>query len=102
MADLFRQFRLVRGETVLGTITHVPERDDFPWHGGTFVPAEAFESVRLLFERSLELLNTEEYEKWDEVWEEIESPGVRLEPLDGGASDKDILIHIDGESASWR
>lgn len=71
-------YRLVRGGTRLGTVTPYAEQDDFPWRGGAFDPTSEFESVRLLFDDELRLLNADQMEEWTKVWEDIEKPGLKL------------------------
>lgn len=95
-------YRLVRGETLLGTVTHHATKDDFPWWGGVFEPTPAFDGVRPLFDDELRLLNADQMDEWAIVLEQIERPGLRLEPLDGSSPITELLIHIDGAKTWWR
>ena len=95
-------YRLVRGDTLLGTVTHHATQDDFPWHGGVFEPTPDFDSVRPLFDEELRLLNADQMDEWGVVLEQIERPGLRLEPLHGGSPVTEFLIHIDGAKTWWR
>jgi len=95
-------YRLIRGGALLGTITHHAEQDDFPWHGGVFEPTPEFDSVRPLFDDELRLLNADQMDEWTKVWEDIERPGLRLEPLHGGSPVTEFLIHIEGAKTWWR
>jgi hypothetical protein len=91
------RYHLYRGPMLLGTLSDL--QPDFPWLVGSFQPSAAYEADRPLFERSLELLDAELYEEWDELWTRIAAPGLRIEPLDPG--DKPIadfdLIHLQGD-----
>lgn len=95
-------YRLIRGATVLGTVTHNPAQSDFPWHGGIFEPAPEFDVVRSLFEDELQLLDADRIEEWEIAWAQIEKPGLRLEPVGGGEPITELLIHIDGAKTWWR
>lgn len=93
-------FRLYRGDQLLGTLTHTD--DDFPWRNGTFDPAPAFAEFRPLFERELALLNTDRMHEWEAAWEAIAALGLRLEAGTAGESITEFLLHIDGTRAWWR
>lgn len=41
-------------------------------------------------------------EAWETVWAQIEEPGLKLVPEDGGTPVVDLIIHIDGATARWR
>jgi hypothetical protein len=105
-APLPAELQLIRGGVLLGSITLDPSKFDFPWYAGFFSPSEHFAEVRPLFDRELHLLNTNTEDKhwdaWDEAWEAISQPGLRLV----GPSDTDFtsdpVIHIDGTKAWWR
>lgn len=75
------QYRLVRGDTDLGIVTH--SADDFPQHEGVLQPSSTFEAVRDLFEREIEILGKEGASAtWRQLRDEIDSPGVQLEPYE--------------------
>jgi hypothetical protein len=95
-------YRLLRGDKLLGTVTHHPAHDDFPWRGGVFEPTPEFDSVRPLFDEELRLLNADRMDEWTVAWDDIERPGLALEPLDGGSPITEFLIHIDGTKTWWR
>jgi hypothetical protein len=93
-------YRLYRGDELLGTITHTD--DDFPWHNGTFDPTPEFEELRPLFEQELALLNSGKMDEWEMAWGAITAHGLRLVSRSPGADIDDFLLHIDGEQAWWR
>jgi len=98
------RFQLIRGGTVLGTVEIVPEECDFPWYGGVFTPAVGFAAVKALFDEDLRLLNAGDdgLDGFDELWEEIDAPGLVLKAEDGSEELTNILIHIDGTKTWWR
>lgn len=91
---------LYRGGVLLGRLKH--HDFDQPWFIGTFEPAPAFEAVRALFEEEARLVEADEIEdRWDAIWDEINSPGLRL-VWEDGTVDTEVLVHIDGTRADWR
>jgi hypothetical protein len=95
-------YHLIRGDTILGTITPNAAQDNFPWYGGNFEPTPEFERIRPFLDHELRLLDADRMEEWDVVWNEIEKPGLRLEPMRAGSPIIDLLIHIDGATTWWR
>jgi hypothetical protein len=99
-------FLLYRDDQLLGELTAASP--DFPWHQGDFHPTPAFEEVRPLFERELELLDLvdgEQMAQWEAVWTAIYDLGVQLRPASARDASEDIsefLLHIDGDEAWWR
>ena len=99
---------LIRGDTVLGTIKVNPGNADFPWFSGSFSATPAFEGVRDLFERELQLLRANEnddsatWDDWEAVHAELHDPGLRLSAPDSSYIADEILIHINGDEAWWR
>jgi hypothetical protein len=99
---------LVRGDVLLGSIEIKPEAADFPWQAGAFRPSSAFEEVRALFAQELALLKANEaddsaqWDDWEEIYETLVEPGLRLRAADGAFLEGDLLIHIDGTDAWWR
>jgi hypothetical protein len=98
---LNKTYQLYRGPDLLGTVTMVSESCDFPWFGGRFSAAPAFAAVEHLFRESERLLE-DDLDAWEVLWSEIEKPGLKLLPADGGPPITELLIHIDGEEARWR
>ena len=95
-------FELRRGSELLGTVEVQDDLCDFPWYGGQFKATAAFGAVESLFRSELRLLGADDMDAWDEVWRQIDAPGLRLLPIDGGAEICDLIIHIEGEVARWR
>ena len=95
-------YHLLRGDALLGTVTLDASLGDFPWHNGQFEPAPAFESVRELFNQDLQLLDAEDWDRWDKLWLEIIQPGLRLHCLESNETISELLIHINGDKAWWR
>jgi len=98
--ELAARLRLYRGGRLLGELTHT--HDDMPWHHGTFAPTPAFEEVRPLFDRDLELLNADRMDEWEAAWEAVAALGLRLEPVAAGADIDEFLLHVEGTQAWWR
>jgi hypothetical protein len=95
-------YRFFRGDTLLGTVVQSFREAEAGWCGGYFEPSAEFERVRPLFDNELHLLNTSRRGEWREMWEEIQRPGLRLEPLSGGATLAGFTIHIEQDRAWWR
>jgi hypothetical protein len=96
------KFLLYRGDTFLGTITHDPTLDDWPWSRGSFAAAEAYSSVKHLFDEERRLMSTSQHEEFDKIWKRIREPGLRMQLVDTDRVLSGGLIHIDGERVSWR
>ena len=68
---------------------------------------EQFE-VRALFAQELALLKANEaddqaqWDDWEEIYETLVEPGLRLRAADGAFLEGELLIHIDGTDAWWR
>jgi hypothetical protein len=101
------ELRLFRGDALLGTITPGLGEFDAPWRAEVFHPSPEFVSVQPLFQRELELLHAEETtgappDAWEDAWDEICAPGLRLLAPDDTAFVSDpFLIHIDGPKTWW-
>jgi hypothetical protein len=99
---------LVRGGVVLGSIDVKKGEADFPWYSGLFHPSGEFQSVRKLFERELQLLQSNtsddsaQWDEWEAVHEELHGPGLQLVAPDEGYDAGEVIIHIDGSEAWWR
>lgn len=96
------QYRLFRGNRLLGTITRT--EDDPPWFNGVFDPAPDFEEFKPLFEQELKMLENPGADqlKWEDVWMKIKRVGIRLVSADGSEEFSDFIIHIDGNEAWWK
>ena len=95
-------YSLYRGADLLGTVALKDELCDFPWLGGQFRAAPAFAAVEKLFREESRLLEADEMDAWEELWAQIEKPGLKLLPADGSEAIVDFIIHIEGEEARWR
>lgn len=94
-----------RGKDVLGTIDVDAAMCDFPWFGGRFTPAPAFAEVAPLFSEELALMEQKDFDDWDtweDIWAEIEEPGLRLVGAGGEVVSREPLIHIRDGEAWWR
>lgn len=91
-------YSLYRGPDLLGTVVQRDALGDCPWYGGQFAaaPAPAFASVEHLFKEELLLLDADEMDTWEEVWAQIEEPGLQLRPANGGEAISELIIHIEG------
>jgi hypothetical protein len=90
-------WRLLRRGEPLGEI--VVDDGDFPWLHGRFVPEPAFSEVRPLFERSLELLDAEDYAAWEPAYDRINATMTLVAP-DGPVAE--FLLHIQADRAWFR
>ena len=95
-------YALYRGADLLGTVVLTAELCDFPWYGGHFKAAPAFGTVEHLFKEEVRLLEAEEMDTWEEMWPQIDEPGLKLLPADGGETISDLIIHTEGAEARWR
>lgn len=95
-------YRLFRGEELLGTLIHSASPAQAAWQGGAFEPAAGFERIRPLFDNELHLLKARRLLEWKEMWEEIQRPGLRLEPAGGGEPVVAAIIHIENDQAWWK
>lgn len=94
------QWELRRGGVTLGILTL--DDVDQPWFYCHFEPTEAFEEIKPLFDEELHLLEADEMDAWDKVYEAILSLGLRLQSLDDNTAIEEFLLHIDGNQAWFR
>ncbi|MFE7957516.1 hypothetical protein [Streptomyces sp. NPDC057413] len=88
----------LRGEAgALGQIA--VDDSDFPWLHGRFTAGPAFDSVRALFERELELADAEDWAGWERVLDDIDR-AVTLHAPHGPVAA--FLLHIEGDRAWFR
>lgn len=94
-------YQVVKNGVLLGTLTRT--NADMFWQQGVFFPTSDFDSIRSLFEKERELIDSDQMDAWQVVWEEL-AIGLVLEPLDGRAPIKDFLLHIENDrrEAHWR
>jgi hypothetical protein len=91
---------LKQGETVLGTLED--DGGDFPWRYCTFKPTEAFQKIKPLFDRELELLKAEDWDQFEQAYQRIKDLGLRLVEKDGETEITDFLLHIQDKAAWFR
>lgn len=95
-------YLLIRGDFTLGSVMVQDALCDFPWYGGRFEAKPAFAAAADLFRAELRLLEEDSMEPWEAVWAQIEEPGLKLVPEDGGEAIFNLIIHIEGATARWR
>jgi hypothetical protein len=95
-------YSLYRGTDLLGKVVLRVELCDFPWYGGQFEAAPAFAPVEHLFKEELCLLEADKMDTWEEIWAQIEAPGLQLRPASGGDAITELIIHVKGAEATWR
>lgn len=95
-----KTYYLIHGKVNLGLVK--PIDYDFPWISGIFEPSDRYNTVSHLFWRLNELLEAEEYEEADRIYEIITQSGIYLKSLE---TKEYIPIHgtsIEGDRISWR
>ncbi|MFF7445407.1 MULTISPECIES: hypothetical protein [unclassified Streptomyces] len=90
-------WRLHSGGEPIGEI--LIDGADFPWLSGRFRATPAFTPLRELFARELALMEGEEIEKWERVYDEVRRR-VSLTSPDGPVPE--FLLHIEGDAAWFR
>ncbi|MBI3244841.1 MAG: hypothetical protein HYZ49_21390 [Chloroflexi bacterium] len=75
---------------------------DFPWVMCLFVPTAAFEDVHPLFVEELRLMNIEDWDAWEGIYEQIEALGLCLVNTNSRNSIDKFLLHIEGDKAWLR
>ena len=83
----FGEWRLTRGGEVLADSrpdgrSLVPELDGHLAIEAAYATTPAFEAVRHLFEREVQLLDVDsepENNEWADIWEELKEPGMLVE-----------------------
>ena len=99
-----REFRLVRGGLVLAILRPDGRQllTDYQAVEGTFETTAAFEPIRTLFEREVELLDVDsnaENNEWLDIWEQLREPGLFVESM---SERVEILwIHFQNGRAWW-
>jgi hypothetical protein len=117
------RFRLIRGDAVLGFVTHTPEEridGGASWDIGLLETVPEFEVVRHLFEQEQRLLDevvrleiemgangpttesTRLMEQAAGLQREIMKPGVRLVNLSDGRQIEVGELHVEGVKVFWR
>jgi hypothetical protein len=75
---------------------------DFPWVQCAFEPTAAFEPYRLLFRETLRLIEAEDWEGFDQLWEQIEAKGLQLTDTRNDDVINEFLLHIKEDKAWFR
>jgi hypothetical protein len=104
-----RFWKLTRGGEVLAVLRPdgralVPELDGQFTIEAAYEPTPAFERLRHLFEREVELLEVDEdaeNEEWLAIWEELAAPGLFVESADGLDRFDILWIHFKEGRAWW-
>lgn len=99
-------FKMYRGEVYLGKVTMIQEKCNFPWVAGKIEPTNAFDEVRELSQRILDLESGErskvDMDKAYELLLQMMEPGILLRNL---SSDEWLKLHtlnIEGNMLAWR
>jgi hypothetical protein len=101
-----RTWHLTRGGELLAVLRPVGNwrHADYPCVEAVHETTPAFEPLRPLLERELELLEIDdepENSEWAEIWETLKAPGMFVE-TPGGREHVDILwIHFQDDRAWW-
>ncbi|MBW3625647.1 MAG: hypothetical protein KY468_19820 [Armatimonadetes bacterium] len=91
---------LMKGDELLG---HLDLRNiDQPIFFCTFIPTEAFDRYRPLFEGELALLEEDRLKEWEAAYQKIDDLGLILRSTENGDTIDDFLLHIDGDEAWFR
>ncbi|MEV4921502.1 hypothetical protein [Streptomyces roseoverticillatus] len=90
-------WRLLHGDALVGTIT--VDGGDFPWLVGRFAAEPAFEEVRPWFEEVLAVLETDDFDRFDAVYDPIAEALTLVSP-EGPVSE--FLLYIEGDEARFR
>ena len=89
---------LYAGEDVVANL--VVTGGDFPWLDARVDPRPAFEGFRRLFDAEWAASQTEDWDRADELYREINA-ALRLADPDG-VEVAEFLLHIQGDQAWWR
>ncbi|MFF0413002.1 hypothetical protein ACFYUY_21490 [Kitasatospora sp. NPDC004745] len=90
-------WRLLQGGEPLGGI--VVDDADFPWLHGRFVPTEAFARVRPWFDEYLDLLEAEQFERFDDCYDRI---AASLSLVSPSGPVPEFLLHVRDTRAWFR
>ncbi|MFG3072139.1 hypothetical protein [[Kitasatospora] papulosa] len=91
------EWQLLHGGTLVGTIT--VDEAGMPWQCGRFFPEPAFSQFRPWFDELNAILEAEEFERFDDAYDRIESALVLVSPTGPVGN---FLLHIDQDRASFR
>ena len=91
---------LKQGGKLLGTLC--PYDSDMFWTNCKFESTEAFQKFKPLFDEELRLLEDEDWDKWEEVYNRITSLKLELINLENGKIIDEFLLHIQDDEARLR
>jgi hypothetical protein len=100
-----RVSKLTRGGEVLAVFRPVGRWRfaDYPCIETTYETTPAYEELRPLFQRELELMEVDsepENSEWLEIWEQLKAPGLFVEARDGRERLDILWIHF-REDRAW-
>jgi len=101
-----KTWKLTRGGILLTTLVIDGEQQfvDYPGCEGTYQIEPAFEELRPLFQRELQLLDIDEpaeNDEWADIWERLAAPGLFVESADGKSRIEILWIHFKDGRAWW-
>ena len=74
-----------------------------PWFYCKFYPEQYYENVKYLFEEELKILDSEDYDAWNDYYDIITSKKLKLVNLLNGQTIEEMLvIHIQSDIAWFR
>jgi hypothetical protein len=74
-----------------------------PWFYCKFYPTNEYENVKYLFEEEFKILESEDYDAWNDYYDVISLKGLKLISLSSGQSIEDMLVvHIQLDTAWFR
>lgn len=99
-------YEMFRGEEYLGRVTIVQKKCNFPWVVGNVDPTDAFDAVRELIRKRLELQggqrSKEEQDKAYDLLLQLMEPGIWVKELRSGERLKLLCLNAEGNEVSWR
>ena len=100
----FDKLNLYAGGTLLGTLKY--KYLAMPWFFCDLSSTEAFEEVKSLFDKEVELLNSDNFGQnqgaWEEKMAQIDDLTLSLIEVNTGEKIEDFLLHIEnGEAWFW-
>ncbi len=99
-------YDLFRGEVYLGRVVIVPEKCNFPWVVVEIDPTVAFDAVRALSQRVLDLERGERSKAdLDEAYElllQLMEPGIWVKDLSSADRLGLHCLNVEGNEVSWR
>ncbi|HEY0428549.1 MAG TPA: hypothetical protein VGC76_12280 [Pyrinomonadaceae bacterium] len=93
-------FQLVQEDKLLGTLRSYDL--DFPWAICKFEATEEFQKIKPIFDEELKLSESEDFEKWKEVYKQIESLNLKLISAEDERIIEEFLLHIKDDEAWFR